>query len=75
MDTVAALIEKIGPAALSGATSLSVQAISNMKQRGSIPVRHWPAILDLAKGIENLRDLDAEKLMRLHAPSSDEGQP
>lgn len=62
------LIETLTPAALAGALGVSVQAISNMKQRGAIPARHWPAVVELARKNPTLSEITFELLAEMHRP-------
>lgn len=62
--TIAELIEQIGPARLAEAFGVSVQAISNMKQRGAIPSRHWLSTVRLAEAA-NISGVTIELLERL----------
>jgi len=67
MQSVPDIIEKLG-----GATALADQlgikattTVASWKDRKSIPIEHWPKLLDAAsaKGI----DLNYEQLVKLHA--------
>jgi hypothetical protein len=66
--TVSGLIEKLTPAALQEALGVGAQAISNMKQRGAIPPRHWPVVVELAKKNPELKKLTWNDLVTLHTP-------
>lgn len=70
---VAELIEKLTPAALADALGMSVQGVSNMKQRGAIPPKHHYAVAELAKqsSDEGLADFTFDDLRQMH---SDRGQ-
>lgn len=66
MLTVAALIEILTPAALGKALGISVQAISNMKQRGAIPPRHWPEVARLTAEIAGYEKFNVSDLVAMH---------
>jgi hypothetical protein len=55
---------------LAGALGVSVQAISNMKQRGAIPARHWPAVVELARKNPTLSKVTFEFLAEIHRPKT-----
>lgn len=63
--TVAEVIEGLTPAALEKALGVSVQAISNMKQRNAIPARHWPDIAAVAKDHPSLSIVTLEYLAEM----------
>jgi len=67
--TVAELIEKLTPAALGSVLGVSAQGISNMKQRGAIPPKHWPAVVALAKQDSDLSAFTVEDLVAIHTIS------
>ena len=69
--TVANLIDALGgPSAVARALStprkpMAISTVSEMKQTGSINVRHWPKIIALAEA-KNYGTITSEFLMRLH---------
>lgn len=67
METVTDIFEEFGgPAAVAAALDVRNSTASEMKRRGSIPVRHWPKLIEAARerGIEGV---DADKLTMIHA--------
>lgn len=50
MITIGTVIEKLGGLSkVAMALGVSVQAVSNMKSRGTFPPKHWPALVREAK--------------------------
>ncbi len=67
MVTVPDIFEKFGgPTAVAAALEVRTSTASEMKRRGSIPVKHWPKLIDAARerGIEGV---SADTLTRIHA--------
>lgn len=72
---IADLIEKLTPAALGEALGgMSAQGVSNMKRRGAIPPKHWPAVVSLANETPGLSDFSWGDLVKLHTDSADARQ-
>lgn len=66
MNSVSALFEALeGPTKVAGILSVKTSAASEMKRRGSIPVRYWPDLV-AAFGERGI-DLSYEDLVRLHS--------
>ena len=64
--TISGLIEALTPATLAEALGVSVQAISNMKQRDAIPAKHWPGVVALARQKEDFANFTLDGLAALH---------
>ena len=75
MTSVPDIFAQIGTVA-KVAQILGVQhsTASEMKRRGSIPVRYWPALVDGCKG-EGITGIDFDLLVRVHADAPQSEQP
>lgn len=53
MDTVSDIISALGgPAFVSRSLALTgASTVSEWKRKGSIPVRYWPALISVARGV------------------------
>ncbi|MGI3902488.1 MAG: carph-isopro domain-containing protein [Janthinobacterium lividum] len=73
MNTITDLFQKLG-----GNTKVGVvigkgqTTVSEMKRRGSIPVRYWPLLLRAAQNAGV--DLDEATLVQIHAPDPSLGR-
>ena len=70
MNSVPTLIQKLG-----GATAIadrlglkSPTTVASWKQRGSIPVEHWPRLVDLANEKE-IEGVNYDELVAMHLAS------
>ncbi len=71
ITSVGELIDYIGgPAALGRAIGVSTEHASVMKQRKSIPVARWSALIASEAG--KIHRITSDVLLRIHAPQSDE---
>lgn len=77
MRSVSDFIERLG-----GATSIALflstpteripaTTVASWKSRNSIPVEHWPRLMDLARERE-VRDCDYATLVGLHVPQNEQ---
>lgn len=65
MNTISDIIETLGGnAALAADLKTGASTVSEMKRRGSIPVKHWPALLQRAQGMGV--ELTEKQLMDAH---------
>jgi hypothetical protein len=63
MQNVSDIFDKLGgPAAVAKLLDCQRSAASEMKRRGSIPVKYWPRLIDATHG-----ELTPELLMRANA--------
>lgn len=72
--TVSDVIEGLTPGALEKALGVSVQAVSNWKQRGAIPARHWAGVAVVAKDHPTLSIVTLEYLAEMHRAASSGAQ-
>lgn len=57
-----------GPTAFARAIGVQPSTASEMKRRGSIPVRYWPSVLSAA---ENLNiQISSDDLVAIHTPEA-----
>lgn len=71
ITSVDSLIDMIGgPAALGRAIGVSTEHASVMKQRKSIPVARWNALIESNAG--KTLGVTSDALLRIHSPQSDE---
>jgi hypothetical protein len=67
MNSVSELIDKFGgPSDFGRAMKLGPSTASEMKRRQSIPVVHWPKLLEAAKA-HGVKGIDYDLLVRLHS--------
>ncbi len=67
METVVDIFDSLGgPGAVAAAIGVKPSAASEMKRRKSIPVKHWPKLIEAARerGIEGV---SADMLTQIHA--------
>lgn len=55
-----------GTTAFATALDIKQSAASEMRRRGSIPVRHWPRLVRVA-GERGIEGVDNDTLVRIHA--------
>jgi hypothetical protein len=68
MLTVEAIFDAYGgPAALARAIGVTTEHAASMRRRKSIPVRYWPALLDVAQTRPALRHITSEALVAVSA--------
>ena len=74
MKTVADIIDAFGGSTafgrICGFTQNQAARGSDMKQRGSIPVRYWPAVVQAARE-KGLEGISHETLVAMHAARHD----
>lgn len=56
-----------GTSALASALQVKLSAASEMRRRGSIPVRYWPRLVDAARE-RNVDGISYDVLVHIHAP-------
>ncbi len=57
-----------GTSAVAAAVGLNLSTASEMRRRGSIPVRYWPRLVDAAQK-RNLKSVSYDLLVAIHAVS------
>ena len=58
-----------GVAAFGRVIDKGASSASEMKRRGTVPVRYWPKLIRAARAA-GITGVNAETLMRLHAPDA-----
>jgi hypothetical protein len=68
MDTVEDIFSRFTrTGALADALGIKLSAASEMRRRGSIPVRYWPRLVEEAKS-RGISGISYEKLVAMHSP-------
>lgn len=66
MNSIPAIFDQIGgPSKVAEILSVKTSAASEMKRRGSIPVRYWPRLVDACKEL-GIRGVNYDVLVDLH---------
>lgn len=67
MDSVNTLFKEIGgPGKMASLLGVKPSAASEMKRRGSIPVRYWPQLVDGCRD-KGIRGVNYDVLVSIHA--------
>lgn len=67
MRDINSLFDELGgPLGIEAATGISANHLRQMKLRQSIPLKYWPALLDMAENAG--KELSEADLLRMHVP-------